>query len=471
MTERDYHERLRGVLSRPQFVESILCWAQKKPVVLQIEEKFNKTIAQLKHRGSIDTDFYNKVRSSGGQPARLYGLTKVHKKDTPLRPVLSIPGSCYEPITNELAKWFEKLPEAQVETSSSKIKAGITAATLDDDEVMLSLDVKSLYTNAPVEESTELAADLVYSRDVVPDFSRATFAEMLKLAVQNVHSLCDSKWYVQVDGLAMGSKLAVYLANIWMKQFEDVISGRGSFTTHGRTQSAPDPGGSVIASDAGPRFPCVSCGDNVGRASVQCRRCGFWYHRRCTNLSVADLRRLSSGEWLCGCGVRSGQGSAVNHPPLSSPAKIFARYVDDIIRSIKRHEISSLLQAANQLHANLQFTMELETDQQIPFLDMLIERREYKLSTAWYSKPTDTGVYLSYHACAPTKYKRNYVEGAVHRIHHTTPHPVGWPSTVASKHWQSDWKPTSIRLTFMGRLFVIQLLRSSVYSRVKQHRR
>ena len=113
-----------------------------------------------------------------------------------------------------------------------------------------------------------------------------------------------------------------------MKHFEDVISGRGSFTTPGRTQSAPDPGGSVIASDPGPRFPCGSCGDNVGRASVQCRRCGFWYHRRCTNLSVDDLRCLSSGEWLCGCGERSGQVSAVNNPPLSSPAKIFARYVD-----------------------------------------------------------------------------------------------------------------------------------------------
>ena len=105
-----------------------------------------------------------------------------------LRPVLSLPGSCYEPLTNELAKWFEKLPEAQIETSSSKIKAEITAATLDDDEVM-SLDVKSLYTNVPVEESIELAADLVYSRDVVPDFSRATFVELLKLAVQNVHIL------------------------------------------------------------------------------------------------------------------------------------------------------------------------------------------------------------------------------------------------------------------------------------------
>ena len=61
----------------------------------------------------------------------------------------------------------------------------------------------------------------------------------------------------------------------------------------------------------------------------------------------------------------------------------------------------------------------------------------------------------------------NEISRRVRFTGYTTPHPVGWPSTVASKHWQSDWKPTSIRPTFMGRLFVIQLLRSSFYSRVK----
>ena len=40
------------------------------------------------------------------------------------------------------------------------------------------------------------------------------------------------------------------------------------------------------------------------------------------------------------------------------------------------------------------------------------------MSISWYHKPTDTSLYLSYHACAPVKYKRNIVEGTVHRIHH-----------------------------------------------------
>ena len=79
-----------------------------------------------------------------------------------------------------------------------------------------------------------------------------------------------------------------------------------------------------------------------------------------------------------------------------------------------------LSERANMLHPNLQFTIEIEHKNELPFLDLLIKRDNGKLSSSWYSKPTDTGVTLNYHACAPTKYKRNIVEGAVHRIHHTT---------------------------------------------------
>ena len=31
---------------------------------------------------------------------------------------------------------------------------------------------------------------------------------------------CNDQWYTQIDGVAMGSQLAVIVANIWMKQFK-----------------------------------------------------------------------------------------------------------------------------------------------------------------------------------------------------------------------------------------------------------
>ena len=58
------------------------------------------------------------VGGGGGQPARLYGLAKVHKVNTPLRPVLSLRGSSYYNLNKVLAKLFEKIEGANIETNS-----------------------------------------------------------------------------------------------------------------------------------------------------------------------------------------------------------------------------------------------------------------------------------------------------------------------------------------------------------------
>ena len=62
--------------------------------------------------------------------------------------------------------------------------------------------------------------------------------------------------------------------------------------------------------------------------------------------------------------------------------------------------------------------MERESDDgSIPFLDMKLIHSGQTLSSTWYTKPTDTGLTMNYHALAPLKYKRSTVTGLVHRIH------------------------------------------------------
>ena len=89
------------------------------------------------------------------------------------------------------------------------------------------------------------------------------------------------------------------------------------------------------------------------------------------------------------------------------------------------------MKTANSLHPNLEFTIEHETNSELAFLDLLVTRSQNKFSTSWYTKPSDTGVYLSSYACAPTKYKRNIVEGAIQRIHHTTSNWANFGSAVS----------------------------------------
>ena len=64
-------------------------------IVMKNEKELNKELLDMRKKWKIPVQVYQALRSTGAQPARLYGLAKVHKKETPLRPVLSVPGSCY----------------------------------------------------------------------------------------------------------------------------------------------------------------------------------------------------------------------------------------------------------------------------------------------------------------------------------------------------------------------------------------
>ena len=101
---------------------------------------------------------------------------------------------------------------------------------------------------------------------------------------------------------------------------------------------------------------------------------------------------------------------------IQGNAKMFSRYMDDIIREIKKDDIDDKLVQLNNLHPNLAFTIEKEVKGKLPFLDMLIIHKGEQVSSTWFTKATDTGLILNYHALAPRRYKRSVVSGFVHRI-------------------------------------------------------
>ena len=66
----------------------------------------------------MSENLYTRMRSTGGQLAELYGLAKVNKENTQLRPVLSLPGSSFYNLNRVLAKLFEKFEGAKIEINS-----------------------------------------------------------------------------------------------------------------------------------------------------------------------------------------------------------------------------------------------------------------------------------------------------------------------------------------------------------------
>ena len=102
---------------------------------------------------------------------------------------------------------------------------------------------------------------------------------------------------------------------------------------------------------------------------------------------------------------------------------MYFRYMDDIVRDIKKQQAEEKLAEINDLNPALKFTAEREkrnAEEQkssLMVLDLEIINNTGNLSSTWYSKPTDTGLILNYHALAPRRYKKSVVAGFVHRIY------------------------------------------------------
>ncbi|CAF3042390.1 unnamed protein product [Rotaria socialis] len=100
---------------------------------------------------------------------------------------------------------------------------------------------------------------------------------------------------------------------------------------------------------------------------------------------------------------------------------IWLRYVDDIfclfdISEIKVLEFHSKI---NKWHKNLKFTIAMEPDNTIPFLDVLvtIDDVHNQLTTSLYRKPTHTGLYLLWDSSQSRRYKIGLIKTLVIRIY------------------------------------------------------
>ena len=77
---------------------------------------------------------------------------------------------------------------------------------LEDDEMVVSFDVTSLYTNVPVNEAIDICSDFFYSgKYQLPPVSKDTFKKLLRISTCDVLMLTHGGYYRQNDGLTMGS--------------------------------------------------------------------------------------------------------------------------------------------------------------------------------------------------------------------------------------------------------------------------
>ena len=79
---------------------------------------------------------------------------------------------------------------------------------------MAILDVESLFTNIPLEETIETCCESLYkNQELLCNISKNQFEKLLRAALSNNYFLFDGSIYQQTDGVAMGFPFGPSLAN------------------------------------------------------------------------------------------------------------------------------------------------------------------------------------------------------------------------------------------------------------------
>ena len=84
---------------------------------------------------------------------------------------------------------------------------------------LVSYDVTSLFTNIPLQETIDIAINLIFNHNPNLNITKKELKKLFLYARSQTHFIFSSKFYNQIDEVAMGSPLAPVLNNIFMAKW------------------------------------------------------------------------------------------------------------------------------------------------------------------------------------------------------------------------------------------------------------
>ena len=158
---------------------------------------------------------------TGCVPPKFYGLTKIHKPDTPLRPIVSSCGSVTYGVAKELAKTLKPLVGKSPHhiTSTQDFVEQAKQIKLEPGECLSSYDVSALFTSVPIDSALNIIKDLLEKDTTLKErtvMGVSVIILLLEFCLKIIYFSFQDQFYEQVEGAARGSPVIPIVANFYM---------------------------------------------------------------------------------------------------------------------------------------------------------------------------------------------------------------------------------------------------------------
>ena len=185
----------------------------------------NDAVERFKKSKEIPEKIADGLKTEKTRTPKFYIQPKIHKEGNPGRPVIS----SVECHTSNISKYVDfhlqpivqSLPSYVKDTTDflNKIK---NIGDIPEESILVSLDVKSLYTNIPNKEGVfAVKQALEKLPPALKKVSTKVITTFLFLILTLNNFIFNCKHYLQRKGCAMGTVCAPTYANIFMGHFED----------------------------------------------------------------------------------------------------------------------------------------------------------------------------------------------------------------------------------------------------------
>ena len=216
LNKTDYIKKMNDILEdETKFLQSD---ADLFTTLLKYEDKTNRLVESLFKQKIIDEETKFRIRSSGSSPGVMYGLPKIHKPDTPMRPILSTINSHNYQVSKFLNNLLTPFIDSPYIVKDSFDFVNEITHFKNDAYVMASFDIKSLFTNIPLDESINIILNKIFplNKTTYQGFDKNIFKKLLNICLKDNFFLFNQKLYFQKDGTPMGGSISPTLANIFL---------------------------------------------------------------------------------------------------------------------------------------------------------------------------------------------------------------------------------------------------------------